>query len=354
MGTRCTSSALKKSPRSLVERLNGFASTSGAAFDGSGFHAAAFGALRAANLRAFSAAAASSASWRSRAAFAMSWRSTPDRLNGRGVVTGRGSAKAPTEARDDFDADDGTGRALNVAKASVGAAGGGRVAARWEVTNLGDCGRVIRRGVCAFSPDALYDGIGRALKLARAGSDDTDVTDVDDSPASEGRRFAMLPMPERLNSANWVGGGRWTRGTPTSPDDSSTRFDTFCALNLGTAAKASASSWADDLGGGRAGRLSDSNANDFERVIVRGFDAEKVGAPHVSRADAGRERKRPGVLAKFFTASPNSGSGDAWREPVGDVGADRDAVVSSNSSGIVSCAVERAGSCAFAPGSAST
>ena len=39
---------------------------------------------------------------------------------------------------------------------------------------------------------------------------------------------------------------------------------------------------------------------------------------------------------------------------VGDVGADRDAVVSSNSSGIVSCAVERAGSCAFAPGSAST
>ena len=53
-----------------------------------------------------------------------------DRLNGRGVVTGRGSAKAPTEARDDFDADDGTGRALNVAKASVGAAGGGRVAAR--------------------------------------------------------------------------------------------------------------------------------------------------------------------------------------------------------------------------------
>ena len=152
---RRASSALKKSPRSLVERLNGFASTSGAAFDGSGFHAAAFGALRAANLRAFSAAAASSTSWRSRAAFAMSWRSTPDRLNGRGVVTGRGSAKAPTEARDDFDADDGTGRALNVAKASVGAAGGGRVAARWEVTNLGDCGRVIRRGVCAFSPDAL-------------------------------------------------------------------------------------------------------------------------------------------------------------------------------------------------------
>ena len=192
------------------------------------------------------------------------------------------------------------------------------------------------------------------MKLGRAGSDDTDVTDVDDSPASEGRRFAMLPMPERLNSANWVGGGRWTRGTPTSPDDSSTRFDTFCALNLGTAAKASASSCADDLGGGRTGRLSDSNANDFERVIVRGFDAEKVGAPHVSRADAGRERKRPGVLAKFFTASPNSGSGDAWREPVGDVGADRDAVVSSNSSGIVSCAVERAGSCAFAPGSAST
>ena len=185
----------------------------------------------------------------------------------------------------------------------MGAVGGGRVAARWEVTNLGDCGRVIRRGVCAFSPDALYDGIGRALKLARAGSDDTDVTDVDDSPASEGRRFAMLPMPERLNSANWVGGGRWTRGTPTSPDDSSTRFDTFCALNLGTAAKASASSCAADLGRGRGrGACPITNANDFERVIVRGFDAEKVGAPHVSRADAGRERKRPGVLAKFFTS----------------------------------------------------
>ena len=41
-------------------------------------------------------------------------------------------------------------------------------------------------------------------------------------------------------------------------------------------------------------------------------------------------------------------------DKLGDEFADRDAVVSSNSSGIVSCAVERAGSCAFAPGSAST